>query len=64
MHGRRIGEPGNVKGTDYIAREFARLGLKPAGDNGTWYQELPVGYRSDSIVRLPTRGGPDASRRH
>jgi hypothetical protein len=35
MHGRRIGEPGNVKGTDYIAREFARLGLKPAGDNGT-----------------------------
>jgi hypothetical protein len=43
MHGRRIGEPGNVKGTDYIAREFARLGLKPAGDNGTWFQELPWG---------------------
>jgi len=47
MHGRRIGEPGNVKGTDYIAKEFARLGLKPGGDNGTWYQELtwgPLGY--------------------
>ena len=43
MQGRRIGEVGNVKGTDYIAREFARLGLKPAGDNGTWYQELPWG---------------------
>lgn len=43
MLGRRIGEPGNVKGTDYIAREFARLGLKPGGDNGTWYQELPWG---------------------
>ena len=43
MLGRRIGEPGNVKGTDYIAREFARLGLKPAGDNGSWYQELPWG---------------------
>jgi len=43
MHGRRIGEPGNVKGTDYIAREFARLGLKPGGDNGSWYQELPWG---------------------
>lgn len=43
MRGRRIGEPGNVKGTDYIAREFERLGLKPAGDNGTWYQELPWG---------------------
>src|SRR5688572_26114251 len=43
MQGRRIGEPGNVKGTDYIAREFARLGLKPGGDNGSWYQELPWG---------------------
>ena len=43
MQGRRIGEPGNVKGTDYIAREFTRLGLKPGGDNGTWYQELPWG---------------------
>src|SRR5262245_19459873 len=43
MLGRRIGEVGNVKGTDYIAREFARLGLKPAGDNGSWYQELPWG---------------------
>jgi hypothetical protein len=43
MEGRRIGERGNVKGTDYIAREFARLGLKPLGDNGTWYQELPWG---------------------
>ena len=43
MLGRRIGEPGNVKGTDYIAKEFARLGLKPGGDNGSWYQELPWG---------------------
>ena len=43
MQGRRIGEPGNLKGTDYIAREFARLGLKPGGDNGAWYQELPWG---------------------
>jgi hypothetical protein len=43
MLGRRIGEVGNVKGTDYIAGEFARLGLKPGGDNGTWYQELPWG---------------------
>ena len=43
MMGRRIGEIGNVKGTDYIAREFQRMGLKPGGDNGTWYQELPWG---------------------
>lgn len=43
MQGRRIGEPGNVKGTDYIASEFRRLGLRPAGENGTYFQTLPYG---------------------
>ncbi len=43
MMGRRIGEPGNYKGTEYIAREFKRLGLKPAGDSGTFFQILPFG---------------------
>ncbi|MEP6618735.1 MAG: M28 family peptidase [bacterium] len=43
MSGRRIGEPGNYKGTEYIAREFKRLGLKPAGDNGTYFQNLEFG---------------------
>src|SRR4051812_20542728 len=46
MSGRRIGEPGNFKGTDYIAREFKRLGLKPAGDSGTWFQNMPYGPAS------------------
>ena len=68
MMGRRIGEPGNVKGTDYIAREFARLGLKPGGDNGTWYQELPwgpIGFDREAsrfIIageRQPLLGGTD-----
>ncbi len=43
MQGRRIGEKGNVKGTEYIAREFKRFGLKPAGDSGTYFQSLPFG---------------------
>src|SRR5438132_10411527 len=36
MMGRRIGEIGNYKGTAYIASEFQRLGLRPAGDGGTY----------------------------
>ena len=51
MQGRRIGELGNYKGTDYIAREFKRMGLKPAGDNGSWFQVLafgPIGYDSSA----------------
>ncbi len=43
MSGRRIGELGNFKGTTYIAEEFKRLGLKPAGDNGTYFQVMPFG---------------------
>src|SRR2546423_14945486 len=65
MLGRRIGEPGNFKGTEYIAREFARLGLKPAGDNGTYFQEMPYGPSSyDSATsRLIAGGRPVATKR-
>jgi len=58
MQGRKIGERGNYKGTDYIAREFKRLGLKPAGDNGTYFQILafgPLGF--DSAASTLQAGG-------
>ncbi len=51
MQGRRIGELGNFKGTDYIAREFKRFGLKPAGENGSYFQVLtfgPMGFDSSA----------------
>ncbi|MES2525171.1 MAG: M28 family peptidase [Gemmatimonadota bacterium] len=60
MMGRRIGEPGNFKGTEYIAREFKRLGLKPAGDNGTYFQTLsygPLGFNVASS-KLTAGGKP------
>ncbi len=43
MRGRRIGEPGNAKTTEYIANEFRRLGLRPAGDSGSYFQVLTFG---------------------
>ncbi len=60
MMGRRIGEPGNYKGTEYIVREFARLGLKPAGDNGTFFQDMPYGPIGYDITtsRLVAAGAP------
>ena len=58
MLGRRIGEPSNYKTTEYIAREFKRLGLTPAGDNGTWFQELPFGpIGFDSVASRLSLGG-------
>jgi hypothetical protein len=41
MMGREAGTQGNVKGTDYIAREARRIGLEPAGENGTYFQTIP-----------------------
>jgi hypothetical protein len=42
MQGRKAGTPGNVKGTDYIAHEAQRIGLEPAGENGSWFQTVPM----------------------
>jgi hypothetical protein len=42
MQGRQFGREGNMKGTAYIANELKRLGVEPGGDNGSYFQELPV----------------------
>jgi hypothetical protein len=42
MEGRDIGSPGYDRAADVIARRFKAAGLKPAGDNGTWFQTFPV----------------------
>lgn len=38
--GRRTGDPGNRVAARYIATEFRRLGLKPAGDNNDYFQPI------------------------
>jgi hypothetical protein len=43
MLGRDIGSRGDYTATAYIADVFHRLGLKPAGENGTYFQNLPYG---------------------
>ena len=65
MEGRRIGERGNYKGTAYLAAEFARLGLKPAGDSGTYFQDLPYGPLSydAGATRLAVAGASLAAKK-
>ena len=41
MQGREAGYPGAIKGTAYIAAELRRLGLRPAGEHGTYFQNVP-----------------------
>ncbi|MFN0098424.1 MAG: M28 family peptidase, partial [Gemmatimonadaceae bacterium] len=59
MQGRQVGRLGNKKGTDYIAAEIKRIGLIPAGDNGTYFQVLPYHLRKfTSSSRLTVNGNP------
>ena len=45
MMGREAGTVGDMKATAYIAAEVRRMGLEPAGDNGTYFQNI----RSTSV---------------
>jgi hypothetical protein len=40
LAGRLTGSAGEKLATDYIANKFLQLGLEPAGDNGTFFQEF------------------------
>src|SRR5256714_8711126 len=42
MMGRQFGTEGNLKGTQYIASELARLGIQPGGTGGTYFQDVPA----------------------
>ena len=59
MMGRQVGRIGNYKGTAYIAAEAKRLGMIPAGDNGTYFQVLPFHIKEFTThSRLTVDGNP------
>lgn len=45
MMGRAVGTEDNIRATAYIEREVRRLGLQPAGENGSYFQDLPIATR-------------------
>jgi hypothetical protein len=58
MMGREAGTIGHMKGTAYIAAEVEKLGLIPAGDNGTYFQNVPfISRRFDPSTTLGVEGG-------
>lgn len=42
LEGRGTGQRGGDIAAEYIGTEFALYGLKPAGDNGTYFQKVPM----------------------
>jgi hypothetical protein len=46
MMGRKTGDLGGLRATAYIEREVRRFGLVPGGDNGTFFQAVPIYTRT------------------
>jgi hypothetical protein len=42
MEGRDTGSPAYERAAQLVASKFAAAGLKPAGENGTWFQRVPM----------------------
>ena len=57
MRGRMAGSAEAMKGTEYIAAELERLGLKPAGEKGSYFQDVPLGVQTLDSASSITVGG-------
>src|ERR1700687_3223587 len=62
LEGRGTGQRGGDIAAEYIATQFALEGLRPAGDNGTYMQKVPmVGITlapETTFSLVPTKGSP------
>lgn len=70
FRGRGPTQAGEVQTIDYLSRQFAAAGLKPAGPNGSWFQDVPLVRFDRGPVRvrasvagraLPLRPGRDVT---
>lgn len=62
--GRMTGTPGHEAAAQYVADHFAELGLEPGGEDGTWFQHVPlISYRidNDSTSVVTHRDGIDST---
>ncbi|MGB8952029.1 MAG: M20/M25/M40 family metallo-hydrolase [Candidatus Aminicenantales bacterium] len=42
LKGRKSGTPEYRKAAEYVAAQMKEYGLQPGGENGTWFQEVPL----------------------
>jgi hypothetical protein len=55
MEGRDTGSPAYLRAAKLVASKFAAAGLKPAGENGSWFQDVPM--HEIRIVRATLSAG-------
>jgi Zn-dependent M28 family amino/carboxypeptidase len=62
FEGRGTGQKGGDAAADWIAKQFESFGLKPAGDKGTYFQEVPmvgVKTRAESTFAFAPANGAE-----
>ena len=62
--GRMTGTPGHEDAASYVAGQFAELGLEPGGEDGSWYQRVPlISYRinNETTTVVTHRDGIDST---
>jgi Peptidase family M28 len=57
MMGRETGSKGAFQTAEYVAAEFKRLGLQPAGEGGGWFQTVPFWIQTPAATSLAIVGG-------
>lgn len=62
FEGRGTGQPGADKAAAYLADRFAKLGLKPAGENGTYLQAIK--FKSAQVLQETSVKVGDAALKH
>jgi hypothetical protein len=66
MMGRATPSPGLTKTAQYIADQFKKFGLKPGGDDGSWFQNYPIRTRQiladRSVLSFTQTGGALSAR--
>lgn len=62
FEGRGTGQPGADKAAQYLADRFAKLGLKPAGENGTYLQAIK--FKSAQVLSETSVTVGDANLKH
>lgn len=62
LKGRGVGTPEIERAADYIAAQFALVGLQPAGENGTYFQSFPIALHrkltDQSRLTISTESSP------
>ena len=63
MRGRLVGSPEIAAASEWIADRFEMLGLEPAGDDGSYYQDFDLAWFSLGASNLLSITGVGAARR-